>query len=109
MRRRALLAASTASEGGGELITFYISGIACTAESGMRFYDWILSEYFDTSNPYGICGIDMDQRNVQGFVKQYGLIYTTIVSSGGMTYTPPIDTLDVIVANQNYTVPGGGV
>lgn len=106
MRRRALLAASQSSSG-GNLITFYIDGIECTAEDGMRFYDWILSDYFDTTNPYSLAGMNMDSVNFREFIREYGLDYPKITTGGGFSFTPEIYADKLIIPNQSYVIGGG--
>lgn len=100
-----MLAASQSS-GGGNLITFYIVGIECTAEDGMRFYDWILSDYFDTTNPYGLAGENMDSVNFRAFISEYGLDYPRITNSGGFSFTPSIYADELIIPNQRYVIGG---
>jgi hypothetical protein len=113
MRRRALLAASQSSGGGGggNLIIFYIDGIECVAEDGMRFYDWILSDYFDTTNPYNLAGLNLDNVNFREFIREYGLDYPNITTGGGIYFTPRIYADELIIPNQSYVLctPGGSL
>lgn len=106
MRRRALMAASMPN-GGGNLITFYINDIECHAEDGMTFKEWILSDYFDITNPYSIMGANPNM-DVREFVELYGDDFPQITSSAGMIYTPQIFTYNTIIPNCSYTLNTGG-
>lgn len=105
-RRRILL--DVIVPNGSSLITFYLEQsngelIQCTAENGMRFCDWILSDYFDTTNPYNINipGVN----DIQDFLKSYGDTEDLSLYYGvGCVYKPFIGTLDIIIPNQVYEV-----
>lgn len=101
MRRRALLAASASGGGGGNLITFTINGIEATAEKGMTFLEWILSDYFDVANLYWLSGPD-GTGNIREFILNYGITDFEIILSSGFSFEPKIYTTDVIVPGRVY-------
>jgi hypothetical protein len=92
-------------ESDDNLITFYINSVEAHAEEGMTFYDWILSDYFDTANPYGIAGQNI-YADVREFVREYGLEYTIIYTKSGFEFNPNIHTTDTIIDGQSYNVQG---
>lgn len=103
MRRRALLAASAGGGGGGNLITFTLNGIEATAEEGMTFLEWILSDYFDVTNPYWIAGQD-GSLDIQGFILNYGITDFEIILTSGFRFEPRIYTTDVIRSGMVYAI-----
>lgn len=103
MRRRVLLAASASGGGSGNLITFTINRIEATAEEGMTFLEWILSDYFDVTNPYTLSGPDTS-GNIRGFILNYGITDFEIITSSGLQFEPRIYTTDVIVSGMVYTL-----
>lgn len=100
-RRRLLLAQRKSGGGGGNLITFTISGIEATAEEGMTFLEWILSDYFDVTNPYSVSGPNTG-IGIREFILQYGITDFEIITPAGAGFSPRIYTTDVIMSGAVY-------
>jgi hypothetical protein len=93
---------------GPVLITFTINGTEYQAEEGMTFYDWAISEYFDSS-----CNLNSPVYNgnlrdaiIQGNISSsnsYPIYY-----GGGFPVTPSIST-NTIIQPISYTVNLGGM
>lgn len=83
------------------LITFTVNGAEYQAEEGMTFYDWAMSEYYDSSCRLNLgfdnLRDDIIQRNVSSGDSR-GIVY-----GGGASITPSIHT-DTIIQPISYIV-----
>lgn len=103
-RRRLLLA--TSNGGGGALITFYIYQVECQAVEGMTFYDWAMSDYYDSSCGLTLSAIDNLRNDIINNNVNPGdsLI---IVYGPGAQIIPTIST-DTIIQPISYMPNFGG-
>jgi hypothetical protein len=104
-RRRLLLA--TSNGGGGALITFYIYQVECQAVEGMTFYNWAMSDYYDSSCLLNLNGVGSNLREdiINGNVSSrdsYRIMY-----AGGAQIIPRIYT-DTIIQPISYMPNFGG-
>jgi hypothetical protein len=87
----------------GNLIAFTINGTEYQAEEGMTFYDWVISDYYDSScNLYVLTGGNVDLRDdiVNGIVSPDD--HTGIYYGSGASLIPYIYT-DTIIQPIAYT------
>lgn len=90
------------------LITFTINGNEYQAEDGMTFYDWALSEYYDSScNLFLIVGgNDKLKDTIINTNISPDESFTIFYGSGGMPIIPRIYT-DTIIQSISYTPDSG--
>lgn len=89
--------------GGGNEIEFYIEGIYCQAESGMTFSEWIMSDYYDITNPYKFIAPD-GSTDVRNFILNYGGGFYELTLGSGIGFNPKILLSNSIIPNQTYVV-----
>ena len=87
--------------GDGSLITFTVNGVEYQAEEGMTFYDWGMSEYYD-SNIQLVADITHD-KTFKESCEIYGNTPTTCYSPSGLPYTPGI-LLNSVIQPITYTI-----
>lgn len=104
-RRRLLLA--TSNGGGGALITFYIYQVECQAVEGMTFYDWAMSEYYDSSCGLNLNGVGNDLREdiINGNISSGD---SALIKYGGGASIIPIIYTDTIIQPISYMPNFGG-
>lgn len=83
------------------LITFTVNGAEYQAEEGMTFYDWAMSEYYDSS-----CRLTLGFYNLRDDIIQSNISpgdSRDIVYGAGATITPSIFT-DTIIQPITYII-----
>ena len=91
-----------------DVITFTVDGVECQAEEGMTFYDWAMSDYYDDSCRLSVIsamGYYLRDGIIEGNVSPGDAI--SIVSGGGFSITPDINT-DTIIQPISYMTNSGG-
>ena len=72
----------------------------------MTFKEWILSDYFDTNNPYNLWKFPLD--SVRDYVTEYGSTNIQLLSAAGSAFNPDICIEDYIIANMVYSLRNSG-
>ena len=90
----------------GKLITFTVNGTEYQAEEGMTFYDWALSEYYDSS-----CQLNLSHDgNLRDTIIQYNVSSGdsfSITYGDGAAMIPSIST-NTIIQPISYIANFGG-
>lgn len=94
----------------GNLITFTVNGTEYQAEEGMTFYDWALSEYYDSSCllNLGITGnVSLRDDIINGNISSDD---SALIIYGWSTTTTPVIYTDTIIQPISYiaNLNGGG-
>ena len=86
----------------GNLITFTVDGIEYQAEEGMTFYDWAMSEYYD-SNIRLTAHIYLTLRES---CELLGNTSAACFNGGGLSYIPDVQ-LNSVIQPISYIVDTG--
>lgn len=88
--------------GGSSLITFIIDGREYQAEEGMTFYDWAMSEYYDSNIPLTAHLYSTLRESCE----LLGNTSAACFNGGGLSYIPDVQ-LNSVIQPISYIVDTG--